>query len=89
MEEPQLCATDSAAWFEFNSGYFSPRKVGAVKIRQNRVFTLAVLGFAGFILMLLLLNFSSRGDTTQCEQRPGKERKDIQARPKQKDEKNT
>ena len=31
---------DSAAWFEFNSGYFSPRKVGTVKIRQNRVFTL-------------------------------------------------
>ena len=32
--------TDSEAWFEFNSGYFSPKKVGTVKIRQNRVFTL-------------------------------------------------
>ena len=32
--------TDSAAWFEFNSVYFSPTKVGTVKIRQNRVFTL-------------------------------------------------
>ena len=31
---------DCAAWIEFNSGYFSPRKVGTVKIRQNRVFTL-------------------------------------------------
>ena len=33
---------DNIAWFEFNSGYFPPRKVhaGTVKTRQNRVFAL-------------------------------------------------